>query len=84
MYYEAPVTGVGPEFLAAQAATRQELKQTSPETPATTTQQFAEEVRVEELCNWIRKMQECRCHVTTPMLSFSLQLQLRQAEGPRA
>ena len=37
------VMRVGSEFLAAQAATRQELKQTSPETPATTTQQFGGE-----------------------------------------
>ena len=43
MCYEAPVTDVGSEFLAAQAATRQERKQTSTETPATTTQQFGGE-----------------------------------------
>ena len=60
MCYEAPVTDVGSEFLAAQAATRQERKQTSTETPATTTQQFGGEVCVEESWNSIRTVQQWR------------------------
>ena len=52
MCYDTAVTDVGSEFLAAQAATRQERKQTSAKTPATTTQQLGGEVCVEERWNW--------------------------------
>ena len=56
----ACATCFGTISLAAQAATRQERKQTSTETPATTTQQFGGEVCVEESWNSIRTVQQWR------------------------